>query len=268
MWVALCALGLAAGLLAPAPVTAAEPFDAPRAAPKEPRAAPKEPRVALRVLRAPRDGGDQTAVAVVDLGGRFVLGGGPWGTLVELSPGIAAQFDLQAPSMELVNADYRVGLGITRVRGAWSGRLELYHQSSHLGDEFLLRKDPVRENVNFEAVEALLAYRMGAWHLYGGADARVRGAPDALPRRQWLAGLEWRPQVGVATRPYVAWYGSREHGGGQRGDSFALGFEFAAQGVRRHAIRAALVRYQGHSPFGQFFTQRIQYTGVLLELVL
>ncbi len=48
------------------------------------------------------------------------------------------QFDLSAPSSDLINTDYVVGVPLSWRSGGWSTRVRLYHQSSHLGDEFLL----------------------------------------------------------------------------------------------------------------------------------
>src|SRR6185503_17309890 len=71
---------------------------------------------------------------------------------------IFAQFDLDSASYDLLNADYTIGLPLTFRAGRISGRLRPYHQSSHLGDEFLLRPSPPkRVNLSFEAVEALLS---------------------------------------------------------------------------------------------------------------
>ena len=60
------------------------------------------------------------------------------GWQVGLSGGVFAQFDMDADSNDLINADYVIGFPLTWRHGAWSGRFNLYHQSSHLGDELLL----------------------------------------------------------------------------------------------------------------------------------
>ena len=63
------------------------------------------------------------------------------GTLVvngELVGNVYAQFDLNRPSYDLINADYLIGLPLTFRFDRFSGRARLYHQSSHLGDEFVL----------------------------------------------------------------------------------------------------------------------------------
>ena len=49
---------------------------------------------------------------------------------------VFSQFDLSAPSSDLINTDYVVGVPLSWRSGGWSTRVRLYHQSSHLGDEF------------------------------------------------------------------------------------------------------------------------------------
>ncbi len=137
------------------------------------RADPKEARFfvsALQTDSALRD----TTVGAVGFGEHFGLvrretaSGEGW--QLGISGAVFAQFDLEAASSDLINADYVIGLPLTWRRGDWSGRLRLYHQSSHLGDEFLLSAQPQRVNLSFEAVEAIVAYDFGNLRLYGGGE--------------------------------------------------------------------------------------------------
>src|SRR5262245_33604016 len=61
------------------------------------------------------------------------------GVQLGISGNVYAQFDLNTGSYDLINADYLLSLPLTIRRGAFSSRLRVYHQSSHLGDEFVLR---------------------------------------------------------------------------------------------------------------------------------
>ena len=49
-----------------------------------------------------------------------------------------ALFSLDAPSSDLVTSDHWVGFALSYRKGPWSYLLRLYHQSLHLGDEFIL----------------------------------------------------------------------------------------------------------------------------------
>jgi hypothetical protein len=76
-------------------------------------------------------------------------------------------FNLDASSMDLINANYIIGFLISYRNGSWSVRMRLFHQSSHLGDELLLQpQNPdlkaTRINLSFETIELL-----GAWEWEG-----------------------------------------------------------------------------------------------------
>src|SRR5690606_23593515 len=105
---------------------------------------------------------------------------------VALLGGVFSQFNLDAPSQELVNSDFVVGFEATHRRGVVSARLRVYHQSSHLGDEFLLRNPEItRFDFGFQAVDGLLSLERGPWRAYGGAGVRFfshRSLPPAVVR--------------------------------------------------------------------------------------
>jgi hypothetical protein len=159
------------------------------------RADPKEPRFfvsALQVDSALRD----TTLGAVGFGEHFGLvrreTGNGEGWQLGIAGAVFAQFDLEAASSDLINADYVIGLPLTWRRGDWSGRLRLYHQSSHLGDEFLLSTQPQRVNLSFEAIEAIVAYDFGNLRLYGGGETLFDRDPADLGQTLLHAGLDWR----------------------------------------------------------------------------
>ena len=107
--------------------------------------------------------------------------------------GIFAQFDIGAPSNDLINADYTIGFPLTFRRRGFSFRAKLYHQSSHLGDEYLLRGDEiVRENLSFESIEFLVSQEIGFLRVYAGAERIFRREPDELPDSLFHTGVEAR----------------------------------------------------------------------------
>ena len=165
---------------------------------------PKASRTFASVLR--HESGDNLTdaeldIASVGIGDAFGLGrwnGGRAGDGVQLSltAGVFAQFDLATSSYDFLNADYVVGLPLTIRRGGFSTRIRIYHQSSHLGDEYLLREPPDRqdrENLSFEAVEWLLSADGGPIRLYGGGEMLFRREPEDLGRFVAHGGLELRP---------------------------------------------------------------------------
>lgn len=241
---------------------------------------PKEPRSFVTLLRGTfrsvaNPFGQGTNIASVGLGDAFGLfrWGGPEpseGVQLDVAGSIFAQFDLGAPSNDLINADYIIGLPLTFRRGGFSTRLRVYHQSSHLGDEYLLRSDDIdRENLSFEAVELLLSQELGPLRAYFGGEQIFRREPATLPSRLYHGGAElrtgragsvqivsgldlkstdlhdWSPAISGRVGLEIARYGS----GGHPGRLLTLMLEF----------------YQGPSPYGQFFQDDISYVGIGLH---
>src|SRR5689334_16883252 len=134
---------------------------------------------------------DMAAVGIADQFPFFRAAAGRAGNGIQLglAGAVFAQFDLGSPSYDLLNADYLIGLPLTFRAGPVSGRLRVYHQSSHLGDEFLLRPNPPkRENLSFESAEALLSIDLSALRVYGGGESFVRRDPADLPGHLLHAG--------------------------------------------------------------------------------
>jgi len=241
---------------------------------------PKEPRFfmsALQVKSAVRD----STIGAVGFGEDFgivrrELGAGS-GWQLGLSGAVFAQFDLEAPSSDLVNADYVIGLPITWRTQEWSGRLRLYHQSSHLGDEYLLSaEEPERINLSFEAIEALIAYDFGAARVYGGGEYLFHRDPVDLGKRLLHAGLEWRSREAafrVADIGAAHWIAGIDLKRREQNDwasqlSAKLGLELApldgAPGGRHWSV--LLEYYDGASPYGQFYEMDLSYWGVAVQL--
>jgi len=72
---------------------------------------------------------------------------------LSLRAGVFSDFDLNATSHDLVNADYLGGLYSSFPVGGWSAFGRLFHQSFRLGDEFLLRTHLQCVNLSYEGAD-------------------------------------------------------------------------------------------------------------------
>lgn len=241
---------------------------------------PKEPRSFLSYLRGEfrtldDPSGEDTHIGAVGLGDSFglVRWGGPKkgdGVQLDIVGSVFAQFDLRARSKDLINADYIVGLPLTIRRNGFSARLKVYHQSSHLGDEFLLRDQEIqRDNLSFESVELLLSREMGPFRAYAGGEELFRHEPDALAAQLVHGGLELR--TGRAGRlQFVAAVdlkATKQHDWSPA-TSVRTGLEVgssAEAGLPSRLVSLLLELYQGPSPYGQFFQDDIKYIGIGLH---
>lgn len=237
---------------------------------------PKTPRFDISFLRATSDV-RRTTVWAVASGENFGIvrwQRGRRGIQLGLSAGVFAQFDLEAPSTDLINADYVVGFPVSYRMGAISGQLRIYHQSSHLGDEYLLNAQPQRVNLSFESLEWIGSYDRGGWRVYGGGEYLFHRQPEELRPRRVRVGLERRHatpvlrfgDVGVA-RVVAALDGQwiEQHAWGPAWSAKA-GLEFgpAAPGAEPAGRRWSLLLqyYNGPSPYGQFYVEDLAYLGV------
>ena len=240
---------------------------------------PKETRSFVSLLRGTfrslDDPEGETIIASVGLGDAFglVRWGGPEpteGLQLDVIGSIFAQFDLGAPSNDLINADYIIGVPVTFRRSGFSTRVKMYHQSSHLGDEYLLRSADVdRENLSFESVEFLASQEVGPLRLYVGGERMLRREPESLPAKLFHAGAELRSgRAGPAQLVGGVDFKSTERHDWSPAISGRVGLEVARYGPGDHPPRLITVMvelYHGPSPYGQFFQDDISYVGVGLH---
>jgi Protein of unknown function (DUF1207) len=244
--------------------------------PKEIRSFVGVQRGEFRTISDP-EAAEGTTLGSVGLGDRFGLlrwGGGKAGDgfQIAIAGAIFAQFDLSSRSFDLINADYLVGLPLTFRFSGLTARLRAYHQSSHLGDEYLLRPGSTeRENLSFESIEVLLSQELGPLRVYGGGENLFRREPDSVEPRLAHAGIELRtPAAGAfALLAGLDMKATQQHDW-RPAWSARAGIQIAPAARAGHPLRHLLLLaeyYQGPSPYGQFFQDDIRYAGIALHLI-
>ncbi len=244
------------------------------------RADPKQPRFFVSALKVTSDI-QNTSIAAVGFGENFGIvrhGSNPKkGWQLGLSAAVFAQFDLESESSDLMNADYVIGVPVTWRHDDWSGRVRVYHQSSHLGDEFLLRAQPERINLSFESMEVLVAHDFGEIRIYGGGEYLFHREPSELAESLVHVGLDWQnrettfsfSRLGVAR-----WVAGLDVKHWQQNDwaiqlSAKAGLEFAPLNNIRNSKRrwsVLMELYDGASPYGQFYHDDLRYWGIAIQL--
>lgn len=217
-----------------------------------------------------------TNLASVGLGDSFALLRLPGlrpgnGIQVDIEGAVFSQFNLDRESLDLVNADYLVGLPITMRVDGFTTRLRVYHQSSHLGDEFLLGSTfEDRVNLSFESAEVIVSQEIGRFRLYGGGEAFFRREPAELVDRIVHAGAEIRPVVFGNGRVFGAVdVKAAPDQGWDRAVSAKAGIEIARVPTPGHpaeVITISFEYYDGLAPYGQFYLESIRFWGVSLQL--
>jgi hypothetical protein len=188
---------------------------------------------------------------------------------IGVQAGVFAVFDLNAESKDLVNADYFVGPMVAYRDGDFSLLTRVYHQSSHVGDEFLLRGrlDEPRINLSYEVVDLLLSYDLPAgFRIYGGGGYIFHRYPDDL--EPWLAqyGVEYqspKTYFNGLVRPVAAVdCQHREQNDFDLDLSVRAGIQIEDPSRFSSKLQFLLEYYRGRSPNGQFFDERIESIGV------
>src|SRR5438105_9539628 len=263
---ALAALGPAAAQ------TSAEPGDPGGPVFQPLLADPKEPQFFAAYLweRSPRLAPRLGSVGFGQTIG--VVNGRTW--QVAIAAAVFSQFNLARPTADLMNTDYRIGLPVTYRHAGLTTRLQLYHQSSHLGDEYMVHANAQRVDLTFEAAELLLSQQLAAWRVYGGGEYLFTHSPADLRPGVLHGGVEYRePGVLVhlgrlATGRVVAALDAKsfQDRGWDVGWSAITGLALgdplgrADRGGWRWSV--LLRAYTGPAPYGEFFRDRVASLGV------
>jgi hypothetical protein len=187
---------------------------------------------------------------------------------VGIQAGVFAVFDLDAESKDLVNADY-LAAGFAAYRsGKLSALARVFHQSSHLGDEFLLRgRVKNRVNVSYESVDARLSYDLveDVFRVYGGGGYLFDQEPENLAPGSVQWGLEFRspwPGPSARLRPIAAVdVQNREENNWHTDFSVRAGVQIEGLPATRN-LQILLEYFRGHSPNGQFYKDKLDYIGL------
>lgn len=194
--------------------------------------------------------------------------GGEWELGVQA--GVFSLLDFGQQSIDLVNADYRVGVVSSYRANAWSGFVRLLHQSSHLGDEFILNNPQVtRINLSFEELDMKIAYDAASWlRVYGGGGVVLRRDPKiGRGTTQWGVELT-SPFTLLEGRVRPVAYGdfqANERANWSVSRSLMAGLQLENARIGDRRLQLLFEYYFGPSPDGQFYTNMVEWYGIGLH---
>ena len=189
-----------------------------------------------------------------------------------LQAGVFSDFNLDGASADLINTDFTVSAYSSIRSGQFSAFGRLYHQSSHLGDEYLLGQLALnskfqRVNLSYEGVDLKLSYEFPyGVRLYGGGGGLIDKTPSAL--KVWSAqyGIEfrspWRFDF-ASMRPIIAAdLKNYQENNWSTDVSARAGVEFENLKVLGRKLQILAEYYNGYTPSGQFYRDKVEYIGV------
>ena len=233
---------------------------------RTPAGSPLEPVHRLALLSATRDS-RRDGIALADVGDRlgFWIRRDPAGDVEyagAIHGGAFSRFDLGGPDQALIEVHYRIGALFRARFGAVAARAELYHVSSHLGDEFLLDTGARPISTSREGLELMLqGSPVSGLTVYGGPGVLLRATPDFEPL-SLRAGAAWESVPGARARFHasVDYFGWAELGWEP-----AIAAELGA-GLAR-GTRVALLLGFGPSRAEQFFRRSERLIGLSVSHV-
>jgi hypothetical protein len=142
--------------------------------------------------------------------------------------------------------------------------MELYHESSHLGDEYEDRFDAKRLDWTREVLVAWASYVTGAWRLTGSASYAIRDELG-LERPGGSLGLDFRPPrrgSGGAVRPVGGLYLDASAATSWRVSGSLKAGIVMQGGPGGREIGLAVIAHDGLSTQRQFFRRESRYLGL------
>jgi hypothetical protein len=236
-----------------------------------PEASPRVHGVVGRIVSARRGDSEfgAEAEAEVGLGENFpvlALRQGSRPITLGFGTQVYGRFSLGDRKSALISNDWVVELNTTAVLGrGWSLTGEIYHESSHLGDEYRDRFDAARLDWTREVGTLWLSYGPGPVRLIGSVSYVLIDQLD-LPRPggALAADYEGRPFGRVLGAPVRAVGGVFFEGNAATSwrisTSAKLGVTLSGSGGGRE-IGLALIAHDGLSTQRQFFRRESRYIG-------
>jgi uncharacterized protein DUF1207 len=185
-----------------------------------------------------------------------------------------SRFQIGGGVNKFETVDFFANIPVTVRRGDVSFKGTLFHESSHLGDDYI--RDTGNEGFRYsnEGVRLQAALEPGRYvRLYDGVTYLLHDIPVNGP---------WAGQVGFEffsddmgwsrrfrTRLFFAQdFQSHQYVQWNVNSHTVAGLKLDLRGPLARAMRIQLGYFDGHSPFGQFYTQREHYTDFSLAFEL
>lgn len=183
---------------------------------------------------------------------------------------VYGRFNLTNPKSALVSDDWTVGFNVKGELGHWRPAIELYHESSHLGDEYRDDFNATRIDWTRELASAWLGYVAGPLTFTGGITRVLR---DQLGLTGWAfqGGIDYRGPpmrpAGIRLAPVAGLFADTwEDADWKSSASARLGLVLPGSGRREFGV--SLIGHWGRSTQRQFYLKPSEYYGIEIRFAL
>lgn len=179
-------------------------------------------------------------------------------------------FNLFTKSNCMINADYYVGIPLTYAKDDWRLRARIYHISSHIGDEYLLKhRHFSRKNKSFEAIDFSGAYYINPdFYLFGTAGSYINSDKEMPQKHLYFEyGLEARGKPvfydQLFRKPFLSLFlRNSQENSYKTGVGIALGYEWGKIQTISRCFRTYIELHHGSLPDGQFSKKHNDYAAL------
>lgn len=187
---------------------------------------------------------------------------GGWQTQLNFEGMAYSRFRLEGVINEFQTIDFFANVPIEARRGKFSARAMLFHESSHLGDDYIRRTGDTGFRYSVEGFRLTTSYDLHPFvRVYAGAMGVIDGVPGGQ-KGDFHGGFEvrtrdfdWLPFEGHQCWAYLAEHLIlRGRSAWNPSTKTVLGIRIGVPRVVR-AMRIQVGYYSGKSPYGQFFTE-------------
>lgn len=178
-----------------------------------------------------------------------------------------AVFEAKTKSLSLLNADYYVAFPLTYINNSFSMRLRLFHESSHLGDEYMLDHPEIfRLNPSMEVLDMSFAYSFEETLTTFIGISKVLRSDDSFRIKPYTIYYGFNYYLDFITfkicnldaTPYIATYfANLEEKNWRLDSSIAIGYQWNK--LYGHKLRLYAEAHDGVSHEGQFSKQKTRY---------
>ena len=184
---------------------------------------------------------------------------------------VTGRFSLDDSKSALISNDWQVGFNAHADLAAWELDLQLYHESSHLGDEYSRRFNARRLDWTREVLALWVGYHVAGFRFMGSLGNALVDELDLPP---WLASLamDYRggafSLLGLRAHPIAGIFADGASATDWRiSTSGKLGLAFPGARVGKE-LRLSLIGHDGLSTQRQFYRSSSRYIGMEIEFQL
>lgn len=184
---------------------------------------------------------------------------------------VYSRFTISGSLNSFETVDFAGNLPIAVSRGKFSARAMLFHESSHLGDDYIRRTNDQGFRYSIDGLRLTLSARPASWaRLYCGGTYLLHTIPDPARKAVQAGGEVTSRIMGTSRRYPLRLFAAqdvqfKEATGYKPNSRTVAGVDVGFDGVPR-SMRLFIGRFEGYSAFGQLYRRRESFSDVGLSL--